>query len=249
MESVIKTAIKKGFDEIAFTDHFEFSLKRHPIPWERSFNEYFETINNFKEKYKNAIKLTTGAEVGSLWQIARETENFLADKDFEFTLLSVHMIEDYELYMDDFYEDKTRRKAFETYFDAVYKLLGLVNNFSVFGHLDLPRRYYHYKETEFHYAEHADILDAILKLIISKNRGLEINTAGFRYAFRECHPALAILRRYKEFGGEILTIGSDAHSKESVGRYFNESLEVAKKAGFKYLTRFLDKKPIFVPID
>jgi histidinol-phosphatase (PHP family) len=249
MERVIKSAIDKGFNEIAFTDHIDFTYRGRPVKWPKGFEEYFDSINKFKIKYENKIKLLIGAEIGPIWQISDDVNEFLDKYDFEFVILSAHMIGDYDLYQDEFYEDKTKYKSYMIYFQEVLKQLERIDKFSVFGHLDLVRRYYHYRDKNFSYAEFAPILDEILTLIIKKDRGIEINTSGYFYGVGECHPSHEILRRYKELGGEILTIGSDAHKRDAVGRDFEPALAAAKEAGFKYLTRFENKKPVPVLID
>jgi histidinol-phosphatase (PHP family) len=47
-----------------------------------------------------------------------------------------------------------------------------------------------------------------------------------------------ILRWYRELGGEILTLGSDAHSPDRLGAHFDTALEMARAAGFTRLARF-----------
>jgi histidinol-phosphatase (PHP family) len=93
-----------------------------------------------------------------------------------------------------------------------------------------------------------ELLKEVLKLIISKGKGIEINTSGLRQAPMETMPGVDVLKFYHELGGEILTIGSDAHRAEDVAEGIDTAIENAKQAGFKHLTIFNNRKPEWVPI-
>ena len=47
-------------------------------------------------------------------------------------------------------------------------------------------------------------------------KGIELNTGGFKYGLGHPNPCEDIIKRYKELGGEIITLGSDAHKCESL---------------------------------
>ena len=46
-------------------------------------------------------------------------------------------------------------------------------------------------------------------------------------------------------GGEIITIGSDAHTPEGIANGFNRAAEVLSECGFKYYTIFENRLPEF----
>lgn len=73
--------------------------------------------------------------------------------------------------------------------------------------------------------------------------GLEINTSGLRQAPGETYPGLEILRWYKELGGQILTVGSDAHTVEDLGIGVANALDLAREAGFEAITLFEKREP------
>ena len=93
--------------------------------------------------------------------------------------------------------------------------------------------------------KYAQEIDEILKKVIAMGKGIELNTAGWKYGLAFCHPHPEILCRYKELGGEIITVGSDAHKPEHVAYDFQKAADVLKACGFKYYTEFQDRKPIF----
>ena len=60
-----------------------------------------------------------------------------------------------------------------------------------------------------------------------------------------CSSASEWLRRYKELGGEIITVGSDAHKAEHIGYEFEIAGELLKSCGFRYYTEFENRKAVF----
>ena len=64
------------------------------------------------------------------------------------------------------------------------------------------------------------MIDEILKQLIEKGKGLEVNAAGLKYGLPFAHPHPDVLRRYRELGGEIVTIGADAHKPEHIAYEF-----------------------------
>jgi hypothetical protein len=56
------------------------------------------------------------------------------------------------------------------------------------------------------------------------------------------------LKRYRELGGELLTVGSDGHRPQEVGGYFEQIAEILKSCGFRYYTVYKERKPEFLLI-
>jgi histidinol-phosphatase (PHP family) len=88
----------------------------------------------------------------------------------------------------------------------------------------------------------------ILKAVIQKGKGIEVNTAGYAYNLNSPHPGFDILKRYKELGGTILTLGSDAHTPQIIGGKFPFVLQKLVSLGFEHITYFEKRKPIFIKI-
>ena len=121
--------------------------------------------------------------------------------------------------------------------------------FDSYGHLDYVVRYGPARNLNYSYEAYQDLIDPILKTLIEKGKGLECNTGGLRYGLGHPNPCEDILRRYRQLGGEILTIGSDAHSPEQVGYGFQTASRLLAACGFRYYTVFHRRKPEFLPLD
>ena len=167
------------------------------------------------------------------------------------------------LYSDAFNEDRAEviQRALEqnvkrfivpaidtSYFEAILKNVTIHNDYDVYGHIDYVVRYGKESKEEFLYTYYADILDSILMTLIEKGKGIEVNTSGFKYDIGGLHPHISILKRYKELGGEILTIGSDAHETRHLAYKFDKAGSILRDCGFKHYTVFKDRKPEFLSL-
>ena len=90
--------------------------------------------------------------------------------------------------------------------------------------------------------------DEILKTLISMGKGIELNTAGLKYGLGWAHPHPEVLKRYRELGGEMITVGSDGHKAEHYAWEFDKAEDILRDAGFKYYAVFRGRKPEFVRI-
>ena len=91
-----------------------------------------------------------------------------------------------------------------------------------------------------------EVLDEILRQLIRRGKGIEINTGGFRKLGNEPNPSREILERYRELGGEIITVGSDAHRPENVACEFDRAAALLKDIGYEYYCIFKNRSPEFL---
>ena len=117
--------------------------------------------------------------------------------------------------------------------------------FSVLGHVDLVKRYSEEQPLRtFH-----ETLTAIFNEIIPAGKGIELNTSGVRYGLPHAMPSNDVLKLYKQCGGEIITLGSDAHHVKDIAFDFKESLKLLQSVGFKYIATFDKRQPSFHSIE
>ncbi len=106
-------------------------------------------------------------------------------------------------------------------------------------------RYGPQKDQDYCYDSYSDLFDRILDLLLEKGKGLEINTGGIEDGLADVHPITGIVRRYRQKGGEIITIGSDAHDPAHIAADFHRAEEVLRECGFRYYTIFEKRQPEF----
>ncbi|HCS73990.1 MAG TPA: histidinol phosphate phosphatase, partial [Clostridiales bacterium] len=147
-----------------------------------------------------------------------------------------------------YFNSRDKLKSYTDYYATILDVLKDYDDFNVLGHLDYLRRYspYEYVSTDYKIGE--EIIESILKLLIEKGKGLELNTAGFRHSSKQPHPHPDIIKWFKQLGGEIVAIGSDAHSIDYVGYEVDRAFDLLKYAGFNYVASFTNMQPSFVKI-
>ncbi len=240
MKDCIERAISLGFDEICFTEHIDHGCS---TSFCCNCDEYYQAFSKYKNQYEDKIALKFGIEFGAQAHHKKYFDNIFESYPFDFALLSFHQVEDKELWNQDFQSGKTQAEYNRIYFEEMFNTVNVFDNFSVLAHMDLMRRYDRFGEYPF--ANVKDIVEEILNLVISKGKGIEINTSSFRYKLKDLTPSIDILKLYRQLGGEIITTGSDSHRAEQVGTQIPYVRDVLKSLGYKYFCTFDRMKPIF----
>lgn len=252
MESMIEKGIELGLKHMCFTEHMDLDYVYAPGDAEAMFevntDSYLFDVIRYKEKYADKINLNFGIELGIQPHISRELAKYAKSYDFDFIIASSHLCNRKDPYYPSFYEGRDEEEAYREYFLSILDNLKSFSNFDVYGHLDYVVRYGPNKDANYSYDKYKDVLDKILSWLVDHEKGLEINTGGISYGLKELNPCTDILRRYKELGGEIITVGSDAHAPERIAQGFERAAEILTSCGFKYYTIFAKRTPEYVKI-
>lgn len=248
MEDMVLKAIDLGLKYITFTEHQDFDFvytKDEPEGmFEVNTDQYLYDLLKLREKYANKITVNFGIELGMQTEIARKNAIYAKSHDFDFIIASSHLCNRKDPYLaDDFFGSREEKEAYHEYFKYILECIKTCRAFDVYGHLDYVFRYGPTKIANVTFDEYKDDIDAILKLLIQNEKGIEINTSGYDYGMNGPHPNKDIIMRYKELGGEIITIGSDAHKVEDIGRHFDKACELLKECGFNYYSVFDGRMP------
>ncbi len=242
----IAGASAKGVDEITFTEHYDIYdgllTKLHTLDLDVYETEYI------RQKDDAALKTNFGIEIGLRPDTPEKIRAAAGEKDFDFVIGSSHITNKTDIAMDDsFFDGITQHEAYMRYFSEVFENIKLYGDlFDVYGHIDYVVRYGLYDNKRIVYSEYAEILDKILGELAARGRGIEINTSGIRCGLGSPHPCVEIVKRFKELGGEIVTVGSDAHRLEDLGSYFDTAYGILKEAGFRYTAVFHRRSPEFI---
>ena len=242
----IEQAIRLGMKTLCITDHQDFDYP--PCESEFLFDtaSYFEKLSSLKDYYSARIDLRIGVELGLQPKpLSVDLPSYAAAWPFDFIIGSTHVCSGKDPYYPDFYEGRTESEAYRAYFEDELKNVQMYDCFDSAGHLDYVVRYGKHREQEYSYGRFADEIDEILRYLIEHGKGLEVNTAGLKYGLPFAHPHPDVLKRYKKLGGEIITVGADAHKPEHVGYDFNIVDNILEACGFKYYAEFIKRAPVF----
>lgn len=249
MESMIEQAIALDFNTICFTEHQDYDFPvTQGLDFQLDIPAYITKTNELKEVYKNKIQILTGIEVGIMSHLANTLNNLVNQYTFDFIIGSSHLVNGYDPYSPEYFTLYGQEKGIYKYFESILENISSFESFQVYGHLDYVIRYVPDKDKKFLYKDYDDIIDAILIKLIQIGKGIECNTSGLKYGLNQTHPHIDIIRRYKELGGEIITIGSDAHKPEHIGYGFDLVPQLLKSVGFEYYTIFEGRKAKFIKL-
>ncbi len=249
--SMCESAVENGLETIAFTDHFDVDFFEAHNLASRQEKSHADT-RNAKEAFKDKINLLVGIELGQPTYDLELTEKSLKKYDYDFVIGSIHNPRNQPDYGDFNYSEMDIDEVYrmlDNYFEELL-LLAKWNGFDTFAHLTYPLRYImgnHGVKVELD--RYDEIIDEILRTLVKNGKALEINTSGLRQKIGLTMPTVDYVRRFKELGGEYLTLGSDAHFTEHVGAGIEQGYEIAQSAGFEYVTYFEKRKPVMVKIE
>lgn len=240
-----------GLCGIALTEHYDVYDGMNPHDDNaRPFDlcEYEEKLWDSIEKHKGYIR--AGVEIGLRPDTEKTVKIAACLFDYDFVIGSSHIVCGVNVSHDDsFCKPLTKEEAYTRYLDEVCENIKLYGKyFDVYGHLDYIARYGCYDDNTLHYSEFSDAVDKVLKLLVENEVGLEINTAGFRQGLGSPHPTFEVIKRFKELGGEIITLGSDAHIPSALGYRFDDAVKLIKEAGFDSICSFKKREPVFQKI-
>ena len=242
-------AVKAGLRAIAITDHCECNRYRADIyRFDKSIRQSFIEAKKAKEAFSDHLIIMTGIELGQPTQNLDDASDALSANNYDFILGSLHCIKGEEDFWKVDYEKNDPFEFFDMYLDQLYEMARW-NGFDSLSHLTYPLRYIN---GEHHFGvdikNYAEKVDEILKVLVKNQKALEINTSGYRQQYGKPLPDLEIVKRFKELGGRYITFGSDAHHATDVGKNIADGMEMAKAAGFSYLTIYEQHVPMLVPI-
>lgn len=230
-----------GLREICFTDHLDYQLCRPRDETAYRVEDYNAAHDNVAV---SGLSIRHGAEVGMTPWNREEIEKDLSARHYDFVIGSVHFVEDEDPYLPPYWQGKTVDQAESAFFEENLKCIQLHDNFDVLGHLTyISKVRAHPARRPVELNRYREITAEILKALIAKGKGLEINTSGID-RIGDFLPGADYLRLYRDLGGEIVTIGSDAHSVDRVGQYAGEALTLVKEM-FGCVCTFQNRQPVF----
>ena len=252
MEDMVLQGIAQGLTAMCFTEHNDFDYPVSPGTPAGMFllntDSYLYDLIRLKEKYADRIRLLFGIELGLQPEVLQENAILAKSYDFDFIIGSSHICHGRDPYYPDFFEGRPEEEAYREYLESVLENIRKFSNFDVYGHLDYVVRYGPHRDLYYSYEKYKDVLDRILKLLLDKGKGIELNTGGIKRGMKDFHPCRDVLKRYRELGGEIITIGSDSHDTQHIGDAFDRAAGVLKECGFEYYTVFEKRTPEFKKI-
>jgi histidinol-phosphatase (PHP family) len=243
-----EAALSAGLQELCVTDHCEVN-GWNGKPYDFMDDRYFAELSRAKERYNGRLTLLAGREIGQATQNKTLAAELASDGRLDFVIGSLHNLTGYEdFYFLEYPDISCCKSLAERYFTELRELI-LLGGFDVLGHLSYPLRYIRGRAgLEFDFSGYASEIADIYRLLINSGKGIEVNTSGLRQPLGQTMPAFDLVKLYRECGGEIVTVGSDAHKAEDIGAGIEEGQDLLRAAGFECFTVFRERKPSFIKL-
>lgn len=240
-QEIALAAVQAGLREICFTDHLDY---QQSSPRE----VYTYSIDSYRKGYEGlnipGLTIRHGAEVGMTSWNKAQVEQDLSEYPYDFVIGSVHFIDDIDIYYPEFWEGRDFLSTEQVYFEEVLRCIRIHDDFDVLGHLTyISKCKGHPSPRIIPLEDHKELFAEIMKALIAKDKGMEINTSGVDRC-GDFLPGREYLELFKDLGGKIVTVGSDAHAADRAGQYVSQGIAMAKEI-FGHVCTFENREPIF----
>lgn len=227
-----------GIREICFTDHVDYTPEMDMVFDLQAYSDMYDHL------HIPGLAIRTGIEYGLTPDNQQQMKKDLKRRDYDFVLGSVHLVDGVDVYLEPYWQGKTQQQATLLHLEHTLKCVQSHTDYDVLAHLTfLSKAKGNPHRALIGYDEYRELFDGILRELVRHDKGLELNTSGIDRCGGPL-PTLDFFRRFKELGGQIVTIGSDAHTAGRVGQYTHEMIPELKKI-FGYVCTFENRQPIF----
>ena len=256
VEQASLAAIGKGLSGIAFTDHCDFFVPEMKAQYENLVPETFDVAEQQGEIDRvrslvgeGGLTILKGIEVGMHENHHDDIRRLLSGNSFDQIIASVHYLDSVDPYYGGYYDGKDWKRAYGLYLETILQEMTWLKDFDIMGHYDYIVRYAPYPQTCLRYRDFSDILDEMFRYLIHEGKALEINTKSYQdYNGRNVTQDPEILKRYRELGGEIVSLGSDSHEPGRVGHELCRFAAQLKSLGFRWTAHYEKRKLVQLPL-
>ena len=242
----VKRAIEKGLKEICFLDHLTISEPGNRLsmtPGEVPF--YFQAVQNLKNNFSGVISIKAGLEVDFSPENTDLVQEIIETFSFDVIGSSLHFPGNIDIVTSSSDWKQGRFDTdyiYELYFSQL-KLMLEYDYFDVICHLDLPKKFGRKPSRTFDKE-----FDEIITIIKDKDLTVELNTSGYNHPVSEAYPAPGIIKKCHK-AGVSMTLGSDAHHPDDVGRHFDRAFILLQSAGYTHLASFTERRRIDISLE
>ena len=235
-----------GLQYMAFTDHYDRDyahIFRYRFVRQLKLDKYVEEVMKLKEKYPF---LALGIECGYSRLAEKDYCNNIPFDKMDYIINSIHTIDKLDCYEQTYFRKYEKEEAFTKYLNKILESLDAKYDFDTIAHIGFVRKNCPYTDPSMKLSEYGDMIEAILKRIIEKDKTLEVNS---NIKYKDFMPTREIIQLYYDLGGRNITFASDAHVTNRVAEMYSDAAELVKSIGFTHWTVYRERKPIKIEIE
>jgi histidinol-phosphatase (PHP family) len=250
LELYCAQAAERGVREIAITDHLDF-MPGAPAYQYASYKRREQMVRDAAERWAGKVVIRFGVELTYESRYEDEIREHLLTHSYDYSIGSVHAMSDGPYARDriaSFVAGKSIAEAVAPYFAEV-ELAIRSDLFDTLGHMDMCKRWLvpWFKAADF--AAIPELYEPLLVSLVESSAALEVNASGLRHPTGETYPGPWVVARFRELGGQRVTVGSDSHLPQTFAFGIEEACEIVARAGFDRLTleRAVDRGDLVLP--
>lgn len=259
VEASALSAKAKGLGGICFSDHCDLYVAPMKSAFEDLVPEEFDIAAQQAEIERvqammgaqgmGGFRILKGIEIGMYEHFRPQLRSYLEGHSFDQIIASVHYIDGTDPYYGRYYDGKDWKQAYGRYLETIYREMTWLKDFDIMGHYDYIARYAPYPQESVLYRDFSDIFDEMFRYLISEGKALEINTKSYQdHKGRHPQPDPEVFLRYRELGGEIISLGSDSHDPQRPGDRFDSFAEFLRHLGFRWTAHFEKRRLVQLPL-
>jgi histidinol-phosphatase (PHP family) len=235
IDAYARQAVELGIPEIAITDHVDFD-PRAPAYAYSTFEDRRRVIRDAAHRWAPlGLQIRFGVELTyeRAWEEA--VRHHLRQNAYDFVIGSVHVGADSPYLagrVEGWINGRSLPEIVAPYYDEVVAA-ARSELFDAIGHVDFVKRYLAPHVSAADLAAAPELIEPVLHALVESGTALEINTSGLRQAAQETYPSAASVARYRELGGERVTVGSDAHVAHHFAWALSDGYAAAEAAGLQ----------------
>ena len=232
----LREAEKQGLG-LMFTEHLDYDF---PSAGTEEFIFDPEAYWAKYEPLRADEMLSLGVEMGMMASAREKNAAFLRRVPFDFVLASIHFLDVKDLYYPETFEGREKGEMYHEYFTVMRDEIYAHPFINALAHIDYIARNAPFDNPEISYGAFSEDIDAVLRALVETDTAIEINTRRLSVP-RGIKELVPVYRRYSELGGRYVTIGSDAHVPQGIGRCYDRARELARAFDLTIVT-FRERK-------
>jgi histidinol-phosphatase (PHP family) len=231
VERFVEAASERGLDEIGFSEHVYYfretaSLWTVPYQTERCVYGLDEYCAAVLEAKRRGFPVKLGLEVDYVEGREDETRELLAPYPWDYLIGSVHFIDGHGVDGPPPLVEAIGAEAAWRRYEETLRAAAASGLFDTLAHPDLVKMFG--PTLEWAWRDLIEALDGVC---------LEVSSAGLHKPHGRLYPEPPLLAAAHSANVPI-TLASDAHSPQNVGRDLDRAIEHARTAGYETVTVF-----------
>lgn len=255
-DEIFRGARQSGLEGVCLTDHFDEGISYQPGREEIfPLDDYFARGLPYRRMSERASPhFYLGIELGYRPQSVASYRRIVASHPFDQVIQSAHLIGDRDLFVDQALYEPGKKVVYRLYLEEMIRMIKAQPDFDIVGHFDYVSRYTPFADAKMRYQELPEAFDTFFKTLIAENKCLELNASSVAamqrlgYEGKDALPDEGILRAYRRLGGRKVSLGSDAHYRPHLGRFFDLLTDQLRSLGFEALTHYVHRQPQSSPL-